>query len=89
MSQRPTYELEIYTPGSDHSGDVLVSFESPSAFTGIHKGDLLTPLYAHEYPDPELGPGRGLRVVEVHHLLWSTESRVTQKTMIFTESYNY
>lgn len=87
--QKPTYELEIYGAGSDHGDDPLVSFKSTSPFTGISKGELLTPLYAHGQQDTGLGPGRGLRVVEVHHLLWSTEKEVKQKTMIFTELYEY
>ncbi len=89
MQQKPTYILEIYEPGSDHGGDVLVSFESPSPFTGISKGELLTPMYAAGQQDTGLGAGRGLRVVEVHHLLWSTEDEVKQQTMIFTELYEY
>ena len=86
--QKPTYILEIYEPGN--RDDVLVEYQSPSPFMGIQKGELLAPLYAHGYPD-EAGivQGTALRVVEVHHLLWSTATEVKQKAMIFTELHKF
>lgn len=82
--KNPVYILEIYEPGSQD--DVKVEYQSPSPFMGIQKGELLAPLYADGYPD-EAGvvQGTALRVVEVHHLLWSTKTEVKQKAMIFTE----
>lgn len=73
------YTYEIYIPGS--TDDVWVVFYSDTPFIPLHRGDLLNPgLW-----EGSQSPMKILRVLNVEHLLWESDSIVKQKVMIYSE----
>lgn len=73
------YQIEIYQPGSE---DIWMSFESPTPFGTINKGDILDP---GMWPESQ-SPLKVLRVVEVRHLIWKRhQGHLKHGIMVFTE----
>ena len=82
------YQLEIYRPGSSHSGTSIKVFAAPVAFLPIRVGDLLnTTTWGKDIEWPLL------RVVSVEHLISENTSagidpagRITHRVLLYTES---
>jgi hypothetical protein len=79
MSKAAEYMLEVYMPGS--ADDVWMHFTSSAPFLPINIGDLL---------DPGIWPGsqsptKILRVVNLKHIIWETDSHINHKLLVFTE----
>lgn len=73
------YSIEIYEP---ESGDnCWVAFSSSSPFMGISVGDIVNPVTW----EGSQSPMKVLRVINVEHMIWETDTKVKHKVMVYTE----
>jgi hypothetical protein len=73
------YILEIYEPNSMEQ--VWKYFEASSPFLGINSGDLLNPFGW----EGSHSPVKILRIVNLEHMIWETETEVKHKLLVYTE----
>jgi hypothetical protein len=79
MAKASEYIVEVYEPGS--ADRVWVYFTSSAPFLPINAGDLLNPGL---WPGSQ-SPMKILRVVNLEHIIWETDSHVKHKLLVFTE----
>ena len=76
------YILEIYEPESEK--ELWKTFESDVPFLSFHKGDIIDPGTWEGSQSPNVV----LEIVEIRHLIWSTDAEVSHKIMIYSKEKN-
>jgi len=77
MAKALEYIIEVYKPGS--ADDLWVSFTSSTPFLPMNTGDLLNPgLWLGSQ-----SPMKILRVVNLEHIIWETDSHIKHKLLVY------